>query len=241
MYYRCGSEQIVQEKIIEVLGENLFNDLKEVEEGIKLDRTFFGYFDRCFKLNEVLAKHNYFLKFFERRDTCRFLIKKKVQGEIEVIRNISSSVLEKFNGYEMIRNNLRSEERAELTPVNVVYEPIYYESVPVPCYFTNEINLAYRSYVGTFNKGNEHVIHRTVRQCCFCQKIFAKNEENVKNHISIYSAREGITHAFDNGQILNYQDNFKYLGDLQLCFFSSKYVYDKLLSDLFISSVLKFR
>ena len=198
MYYRCGSEQIVQEKIIEVLGENLFNDLKAVEEEIKLDRTLFGYFDRCFKLNEVLAKHNYFLKFFERRDTYRFLIKKKVQGKNEVIRNLSSSVLEKFNGYEMIRNNLRSEERAELIPINVVYEPIYDETVPVPCYFTNEIHLAYRSYVGTFNKGNEHIIHRTVCQCCFCQKVFAKNEENMKNHMSICSAREEIIYAFDN-------------------------------------------
>ena len=28
------------------------------------------------------------------------------------------------------------------------------------------------------------------------------------------SAREGITYAFDNSQILNYQDNLKYLGDL---------------------------
>ena len=82
MYYRCGSEQIVQEKIIEVLGENLFNDLKEAEEEIKLDRTLFGYFDRCFKLNEVLAKHNYFLKFFERRDTYRFLIKKKYKEKM---------------------------------------------------------------------------------------------------------------------------------------------------------------
>ena len=32
--------------------------------------------------------------------------------------------------------------------------------------------------------------------------------------MSICSAREGITYAFDNGQILNYQDNFKYLGYL---------------------------
>ena len=99
MYCRYGTGQIVQEKIIKVLGENLFNDLKEIEKEIKLDRTLFGYFDRCFKLNEVLAKHNYFLKFFERRGTYRFLIKKKVQGKNEVIRNLSSSVLEKFNGY----------------------------------------------------------------------------------------------------------------------------------------------
>ena len=36
----------------------------------------------------------------------------------------------------------------------------------------------------------------------------------MKNYMSICSAREGITYAFDKGQILNYQDNFKYLGDL---------------------------
>ena len=100
--------------------------------------------------------------FFERRDTYRFLIKKKVQG-MDVIRNLSSSVLEKFNGYEMIRNDLRSEERAELIPINVVYEPIYDETVSAPCYSTNEIHLAYRSYI---NKGNEQIIHRTVRRCC---------------------------------------------------------------------------
>ena len=36
----------------------------------------------------------------------------------------------------------------------------------------------------------------------------------MKNHLPICSAKEGITCAFDNGQILNYQDNFKYFGDL---------------------------
>ena len=37
MYYRCDGEPIVREKIVEVLGENLFNDLKKIEEEIKLD------------------------------------------------------------------------------------------------------------------------------------------------------------------------------------------------------------
>ena len=32
--------------------------------------------------------------------------------------------------------------------------------------------------------------------------------------MSVCSARERITYDFDNCQILNYQDNFKYLGDL---------------------------
>ena len=76
----------------------------------------------------------------------------------------------------------------------------------------------------------------------------------MKKHLSICSATEGKTYAFENGQILNYQDNFKYLGDLTFtvyfdfetttgnnCFFRSNYVCNELLSDLFISSVLRAR
>ena len=106
---------------------------------------------------------------------------------------------------------------------------------------------------------SEQIIHSTVCQCCYCQKIFPKNNEKMKIHMSICSAREGITYAFDNCQILNYQDNFKYLGDLPFTvyfdfetttcgssvfffvFFLSNHVCDKLPSDLFISSVLKSR
>ena len=36
----------------------------------------------------------------------------------------------------------------------------------------------------------------------------------MKRYLSICTAKEGITCSFDNGQILDYQDNFKYLGDV---------------------------
>ena len=32
--------------------------------------------------------------------------------------------------------------------------------------------------------------------------------------MSVCSAKGGITYDFDNGQIVNFQDNFKYLGDV---------------------------
>ena len=204
----------------------------------------------------VLAKHNVFLKFFERRDTYRFLIKKKVKRKNEVTRNLLSSVLEKFNSYEMIRNDLSYQEKAEVIPIDVVYEPICDENFPVPCYFTSEIHLAYRSYVGFFDKEKEQIKNRTFRQCHYCQNFFAKNKEQIKKLLSICTAKEGITYAFDNGQTLNYQDNFKYLSDLRFTvyfdfeatargnsvfFFGSSYICNELLSDLFISSVLRVR
>ena len=37
-------------------------------------------------------------------------------------RNLSSSVLEKFNGYEMIRQKLQRKEKIDVTPIDIVYE-----------------------------------------------------------------------------------------------------------------------
>ena len=83
MFYKSNGEIIDKNKIVEVLGEDIYNDLLEIKDEIKLDRTLFGYFDRCFIANQVLAKHNFYLKFFERRDRFRFLIQKKVQGKMK--------------------------------------------------------------------------------------------------------------------------------------------------------------
>ena len=60
----------------------------------------------------------------------------------------------------------------------------------------------------------EKVIIRTVRQCHYCRNYFAKTEQKMKEHISVCSAKEGITYSFDNSQIIDYQDNYKYMGDL---------------------------
>ena len=35
----------------------------------------------------------------------------------------------------------------------------------------------------------------------------------MKKHLSICAAKEGIAYSFENGQIIDYQDSFKYLGD----------------------------
>ena len=55
MFYKSNSEIIDKTKIVEVLGEDFYNDLLEIKDDIKLDRTLFGYFDRCFIANQVLA------------------------------------------------------------------------------------------------------------------------------------------------------------------------------------------
>ena len=111
MFYKSEGKIIDRNKIEEVLGDNFYNDLLEIKDEIKLDRTIFGYFNRCFLVNKVLVKYNFFLKFLERRDMFRFLLQKEVQGKNKVTRDLSSSVIEKFNGYELIRPQLARQER----------------------------------------------------------------------------------------------------------------------------------
>lgn len=67
--------------------------------------------------------------------------------------DVSSSVREFFNGYNIIRHNLRRKEQKDFTPIKC------YESVPIPCFFTDKIHLADRRYLGKVKKKNEIARH----------------------------------------------------------------------------------
>ena len=48
MFYKSEGKTIVQDKVKDVLGNDFYNDLLEIKDEIKLDKTIFGCFDRCF-------------------------------------------------------------------------------------------------------------------------------------------------------------------------------------------------
>ena len=47
------------------------------------------------------------------------------------------------------------------------------------------------------------------------------NNNAMKKHLQACAANEGITYSFDNRQIITFQDNFRYLGDVPftVCFY----------------------
>ena len=81
--------------------------------------------------------------------------------------------------------------------MNIAYEPVYDKEVPVPCFFTDQIYLSYKSYISRFDKGKERLVNRTVRQCYYCRHFFANNNEEMPKHLKVCSAWEGITYTFD--------------------------------------------
>lgn len=60
-----------------------------------------------------MAKKHFFLIFYERRDKYRCVTEKGATGENKITRDLSSSVIEKFNGYELIKRRLRNKEKED--------------------------------------------------------------------------------------------------------------------------------
>ena len=67
----------------EVLGNDFYKDLYEMKDDIQLARTPLCYENRCVLAKEVLAKHGFLLKLFEKRHKFRYQIKKAVGKNTE--------------------------------------------------------------------------------------------------------------------------------------------------------------
>ena len=74
-------------------------------------------------------------------------------------RNPTSSVLEKLNGYENIKQNMARKEKIDFTPLDIMYKPTFDENVlcffVYLCFFASQFFLAYRSYLGHFKQGGK--------------------------------------------------------------------------------------
>lgn len=79
MYKTLDGKEKPRPKIAkEIFGEKIYEELPEIKEEIKLDRSVFGFFNKCFLVNQLLSRYEYFLKFFERRDKFCYLITKRL-------------------------------------------------------------------------------------------------------------------------------------------------------------------
>lgn len=55
-----GKEKPQLKRAKEFLGEKFYEELSEIKEEIKLDRMEFGFFNKCFLVNQLLSKQGYF-------------------------------------------------------------------------------------------------------------------------------------------------------------------------------------
>ena len=48
---------------------------------------------------------------------------------------LSACIIQKFNGYDLLRSNLQYNEETNLVPIDITYEPTLDVSKPILCFF----------------------------------------------------------------------------------------------------------
>ena len=142
------------------------------------------------------------------------MIKKGATGENKTTRDFSFSIIENFHGYKLIIKDLKSKEKEDFQTIDIVYEPVGNENELVICCFTDNIHLAYRNFVNKKEKGEDKISNLTVKQCHYCENFFVKTKDAMEKYKKVCAVKEGIVYTFENGKIISFQDNFKYLGDV---------------------------
>ena len=167
------------------LGISLFTDLKKIEKKTTLNHSIFGYFDQCQLINETLSKYGFFLTFYEKRNKFRYQLKQNLKEKNKMKRELSSCVIQKFNGYVLIRNNLNVLEKKDFIPIDIGYEPILDENKKIECFFAPDITLAYVGYIEKLRKNEKYMESRITRQCHCYSNFFVKSDKKNKRTFSM--------------------------------------------------------
>ena len=149
-------------------------------------------------INKVLSEYGFFLRFYERRNKFRYQLRQKLKEKNQMKRELSACIIQKFNGYELLRNLVNSIERKDFIPIDVVYEPTVNENKIIECFFAPKIHPGFQTTIEKSRKCGNVLNHTDVKQCHYCNNYFIKSDEKMKKHLSICSGKAGFTFSFDN-------------------------------------------
>ena len=95
-------------------------------------------------------------------------------------KELSSSAIRKFNGYDLLKNNLQKKEATDFIPIDIVYEPTLDKEKLILCYFSPNIFSAFHTRIEKMKNGKRVINYTTVRKCHYCNNFFIKSAEKMK-------------------------------------------------------------
>ena len=135
----CASDEL--EKIV---GKDLFEEINQPEKfKFIIDQHYF--FIMCYHIAMILAKFGYFLPIYELKKKYRYLFMKKLDQQ-KMVKQLSSCLIEKYNGFTVIRIEHEKKERKNFEPLDIIYKPTKHLEIEPLCYFTTDISFAYSAY-----------------------------------------------------------------------------------------------
>ena len=97
---------------------------------------------------------------------------------------LSSCVIQKFNGYDLLRVELSQDEKIFMLPLDIVYEPTQNINEPIYCYFAPKIHLAFHTvYEKNRNGKKVSVSSSNAKQCPYCENLSIKSDKKLEDHV----------------------------------------------------------
>ena len=180
-------------------------------DDIKIDLDIRQFRNTCYHINDFLSERNYFLRIFEIKNKFRE-IRLKEKDKTTQQKQLYSCIVSKFDGYELISSQFSQKTRRTFNVINVLYKPVKSPIHDVTCYVTNDISKAYRSIIrqkGTITRSGNAF------ECFYCFRYFIR-KDRWKKHIVHCTGIPGVIYNFNNQNLVTYQDNLKYKGDLPI-------------------------
>ena len=75
---------------------------------------------QCFNINDLSMKKHFFLRVYELRKKFRYLTKKKSKKN-EIVRQLSSCVIVKSSGFEIVKKTSHEKLKNEYDPIKIVF------------------------------------------------------------------------------------------------------------------------
>ena len=154
---------------------NLIDELDKNKFKLEIDLQKFN--NDCYEINCLLSDFNYFLRVFYLKNKFRQMIIKKKKKKKNFVRQLSSCINEKYNGYQTISIEYARKERKHFKPIDIIYKLTKNPEKSPLCYFTPDISKAYHNLYRTGNKLKQQYCPY---QCYYCRKTGKKDRKDTQ-------------------------------------------------------------
>ena len=196
------------------VGIALSDDLFEIKSLLRLDGDDnLNFENQCFQINTILSRHDMFLRVFELKDKFRYIIKQNSE-EKKFFNELSACVVERFNGFTIVRLEFDNEIRKEFTPIDIIYKPVKKENAILNCFFTDKLHLAYKAVYNETTKWDK-LTSSCAFQCYFCGKFWTR-QSKLAMHMKNCLGKPGFVDNFQTRNLLTFEENIKFKRDVPL-------------------------
>ena len=196
------------------VGQALFDDLFEIKSQLRLDgEDRLNFENQCFKINKILSKNNLFLRVFELKDKFHYIIKQNSEQK-KLFREVSACVIERFNGFTIVRLEFDNEIRREFTPIDIIYKPVIKLQSILNCFFTKQLHLAYKAVYSQTTKWGK-LTSGCAFQCYFCGNFWTR-KPRLEIHMKNCVGKPGFVYNFQTRNLLTFEENIKFKRDVPL-------------------------